>query len=425
MLRLTSTIKKELLILVRDRGGLAILFLMPVLMITIMALIQDAPFRDYQELRIPLLLVNNDKGTLGKTIESDLQRSKIFEVNKLLITETEAKQHIASNNYEIGIIIPEDATENLNGKVEAFVSKALANAGFPDSAKIDSVVPVTELNIIIYFSPSTKKSFRTSILSSLKQFSSRLEIQMLLDYFTKQLQPENEVNKQNALPDNMVNFIEQDARESTKANFELNSVQHNVPAWTIFGMFFIVISLAGSIIKEREDGSYLRILAMPGSYVTVLAGKITAYLFICLIQCSLMLMVGIYLLPILGLPTLMIGSNGLTIVIIAVCSGLAATGYGVLVGTLFNTQQQASTFGAVSVIILAALGGIWVPVYVMPDTIRMLAELSPLYWGLNAFQTVFLNGGTVSTILPYALKLLVFFIFTIGIAYFFNKGKSR
>jgi ABC-2 type transport system permease protein len=73
MLRLFATIKKDLLILLRDRGGLAIMFLMPMAMIIIMAIIQDAPFKDYQELKIPLLLVNNDTGSLGKQIEKGLQ----------------------------------------------------------------------------------------------------------------------------------------------------------------------------------------------------------------------------------------------------------------------------------------------------------------------------------------------------------------
>ena len=202
-------------------------------------------------------------------------------------------------------------------------------------------------------------------------------------------------------------------------------MQHNVPAWTIFGMFFIVISMAGSIIKERDDGSYTRILAMPGSYITVLAGKITAYLFICMIQCLLMLLVGMYLLPHLGLPQLVIGSSIYAIIFVALSTGLAATGYGVMVGTLFHTHQQASTFGAVSVVILAALGGIWVPVYVMPESIRMFAEFSPLYWALSAFHKIFLNSGGVQSILPYALKLLLFFILTLSIAFFYDKNKSR
>jgi ABC-2 type transport system permease protein len=425
MLRLISTIRKELLILLRDRGGLAILFLMPMAMIIIMALIQDAPFRDYQELKIPLLLVNNDTGSLGKTIEEGLKTSKIFEITKENKSHEEVKQSIKKSDYEIGIIIPANATLLLNSKVNRFVSERLSAAGLSDSLKQETNLQDESLDLIILFAPDIKKSFKISILSTLKQFTSKLETQTLLDFFSKELNKgENTSSGSSGKIDDLVNFKESNTVETPEEALMLNSVQHNVPAWTIFGMFFIVISLAGSIIKERDDGSYTRILTMPGSYVTVMTGKITAYLFICLIQCMLMLMVGIFILPLLGLPTLVIGSNIVATILIAACCGLAATGYGVLVGTLFNTHQQSSTFGAVSLIILAALGGIWVPVYVMPDSVRFLAEFSPLYWALSAFHKIFIGGGTLSNILIYALKLFTFFILCIGIAWFFNKRKK-
>ena len=51
-------------------------------------------------------------------------------------------------------------------------------------------------------------------------------------------------------------------------------------------------------------------------------------------------------------------------------ASLAATGYGLMVGTLAKTYEQASMFGAVSIVIAAALGGIMVPTYVMPHGCR-------------------------------------------------------
>lgn len=424
MLRLLSTIRKELLILLRDRGGLAILFLMPMAMITIMALIQDAPFKDYQELKIPLLLVNKDTSNLGRTIEQGLHSSKIFEITKLDKSETEAKQAVKSGDYEIGIVIPANATALLNAKVNHFVSEKLSQVGLSDSIQTPATVPNGDLDLLIFFAPDTKKSFKASVLSTLKQFTSKLETETLLAYFTKELNKEETSGNSNKI-DELVNFKEINTVETPQETLLLNSVQHNVPAWTIFGMFFIVISMAGSIIKERDDGSYTRILTMPGSYFTVMAGKITAYLFICLIQCVLMLMVGIYLLPLLGLPTLVIGSSISSIATVAICCGLAATGYGILVGTLFSTHQQSSTFGAVSVVILAALGGIWVPVYVMPESIRMLSEISPLYWALSAFHKIFIGGGTLQSVLPYAFKLLLFFVFCTSTAFLLNKSKKH
>lgn len=426
MLRLTSTIRKELLILLRDRGGLAILFLMPMAMITIMALIQDAPFRDYQELNIPLLLVNKDTSTLGRTIEEGLKNSKIFEITKTDQSENDVKKSLKAGDYEIGIVIPANATALLNSKVNSFVKQKLTAAGLGDSTPAEHFDPAASLDLVVLFAPDTKKSFKASVLSTLRQFTSKLETQTLLDYFTKELNKGADTNVpagDNKI-DELVSFKEVNTLESPQEMLQLNSVQHNVPAWTIFGMFFIVISMAGSIIKERDDGSYTRILTMPGSYGTVMAGKIAAYLLICLIQCFLMLLVGIFILPLLGLPTLVIGNSISSIVFIAFCCGLAATGYGILVGTLFSTHQQSSTFGAVSVVILAALGGIWVPVYVMPESIRMLAEISPLYWALSAFHKIFIGGGALADIMPYAIKLLIFFILTVTGAWLFNRTKN-
>jgi ABC-2 type transport system permease protein len=425
MLRLLSTIQKEVLILLRDRGGLAIMFFMPVAMITIMAVIQDAPFKDYQELKIPLLLVNKDTGSLGKTIEHGLTESKIAANTKLQISDEDVKKKIKAGDFEIGIIIPAGATEVLNTNVTNFVSQKLAVAGLADTATFP-VASHKELTLQILFAPGTKKSFKATIQSSLKQSSSKLETKTLLDFFSKRLAATapTDTAQQQPIKD-FINFTEVSTIDTPAEALLLNSVQHNVPAWTIFGMFFIVISMAGSIIKERDDGSYTRIRTMPGSFVTVLIGKISAYLLVCIIQCVLMLLVGMYVLPHLGLPPLQIGNSIAGIFVVALCTGLAATGYGVMIGSIFRTHQQSSTFGAVSIVILAALGGIWVPVYIMPDAIQTLAEFSPLYWSLNAFHKIFLNNGTLESIWIYAVKLLAFFIVTLGVAYFYNRARNR
>ena len=426
MLRLFATIKKEFLILIRDRSGLAILFIMPVALVTLMALIQDAPFRDYQELKIPLVLLNQDKGELGEQISTGLVTSKIFEVTKFSGTNEQLRKQVANGEFEIGIVIPEKSSANLNEKVRFFVNETLVSMGMIDSSQLKKTITDEDLPVVVYFAPDIKKSFKNSVLSSIRQVASKLESQTLLISFKKELGADEQTkdSTEKAFGD-FITFKEEKSVDQHKTNLELNSVQHNVPAWTMFGMFFIVITLAGSMIKEREDGSYLRILTMPGNYLTVMAGKIITYLSVCLIQCLLMLLVGIILLPLLGLPQLVIGNNILAIAFVAICCGLAATGYGVLVGTIFNTHQQSATFGAVSVVILAALGGIWVPVYVMPDAIRVLAEFSPLYWGLNAFQNLFLNNGNFTNVLTYTNKLLIFFVFTIGIALISNKFKNN
>lgn len=204
-----------------------------------------------------------------------------------------------------------------------------------------------------------------------------------------------------------------------------NAVQHNVPAWTIFAMFFIVLPLAGSMVKEKNEGSIFRLHTMPSSFLILINGKIIVYVFVCLIQFVLMLSVGLVFLPMLGLPTLIMGQSLAGIIIITIATSFAATGYGVMVGTIATTEQQGAIVGSLSILLLSAIGGVWVPTYVMPEVMRNISVVSPLNWSLEGFYDLFLRNGTVSTIIPQAIKLVVFFFITMAVASFVNRMKRK
>jgi ABC-2 type transport system permease protein len=156
----------------------------------------------------------------------------------------------------------------------------------------------------------------------------------------------------------------------------------------------------------------------------VLLSKIVVYIIVCLIQFLLMLAVGMIFLPLLGLPVLELGSHPGALFAVAVAVALAATGYGVLLGTIATSHEQAASFGSVSVIILAAIGGIWVPVYMMPAVMQKISIISPLNWGLDGFYDVFLRGANIVDIGPNILWLLLFFIGTMLMAFQYERLKK-
>ena len=80
MRRLFASIYKEFLVLIRDRAGLAILFIMPLVLILIMTIIQDATFKTVKEVDISMILVNNDKDSLGEAISQGLYESEFFNI---------------------------------------------------------------------------------------------------------------------------------------------------------------------------------------------------------------------------------------------------------------------------------------------------------------------------------------------------------
>jgi len=417
MNKLKASVIKEFLVLIRDIPGLIILFAMPAVMIIVVTLVQDSTLKNLSNRKIKILYVDNDNDILSKSLKEGLFNSEIFEIDTAVTSFIEAKKEVANGRYRIAIIIPAGATDTIRKNVRPVITN------FFMPGENNKEVNFKKLEIQILIDPTTKNTFRQTVISNLQTYTSKIETQILFKILAEQLE-EVTGSKPNLLdkPIETVVFKETFAYEK-ETDIKPNSTQHNVPAWTMFAMFFIVIPLAGNMIHERENGSFFRLLTMPGNYFTVLGSKTIVYLGITFLQFILMILAGIFILPLFGLPVLHLSSNFSALIITALSSGLAAVGYGILVGTIAETHEQAGVFGSVSVIILASLGGVWFPVYAMPPIMQKISIISPLNWGLESFYDIFLKNGNLIDILPEISTLLLFFIITILIAFFYENSK--
>ncbi|MDW0616704.1 ABC transporter permease [Mannheimia haemolytica] len=70
-----------------------------------------------------------------------------------------------------------------------------------------------------------------------------------------------------------------------------------------------------------------------------------------------------------------------------------------------RTTEHAVVLGGGGIIIMAAIGGIMVPTYVMPEMMQTLAEFSPMGWALSAFQHLLLNHADLHQIADSLWKL--------------------
>ncbi|MBC7696116.1 MAG: ABC transporter permease [Burkholderiales bacterium] len=420
-MKLIYSIYKEYKVLTRDRAGLAITFIMPTVLILIMTLIQDSTFKSVNESSVPLLFVDRDHDSLSQTLEKYINSSKFFAITKKQLSNEEVKKEVAQGHFLIGIVIPENTSKKLRERSTARITKLL-NSFSGDSTEI-VFSDTSKIHLHLFFDPVTKQSFKTTIGSAIERIISQIEMQGMIVALNTKMKESFPEAKPSA-PENapLVNVTEEYASYNNSSIIP-NAVQHNVPAWTLFAMFFICIPLAGNIIKERQDGSAFRLLTMPGSYFIVMLGKLLTYTVVSLVQFILMLCVGIFILPLLGMPQLNIGDNLPLLFLIALSAGLAATGFGLLVGTIATSHDQASLFGSVFIIILAAIGGVWVPTFVMPDIMKTISVISPLNWGLESFYAVFIRNSTIKEIWPEILKLWVFFIATLSGAYLYQKYK--
>ncbi len=441
MLAIWATFIKELIELRRDRAGLLVLLVMPMALVLIVSLVQDSVMQATGEAPIRVLFVDKDRSFLGTAMEKQLRSSGGLEIVSRLngkeLDEDQARDLVIKGEYQFCVIIPPGTGNALRKRITK--SSKSAFAGIRVKGASPETAPLPE-SLTVLFDPTVQGAFRTAVVNSLKSVMLGIEFSERGAILEKTLPQE-----MNRMMQIMMNLQPkgdstgmQDSSRSSSSKFTMEidpvlrlseasavhsrilkrptSAQQNVPAWALFGMFFIVVPLSGVLIREQQTGTYLRLMTMPVAMLSLLAGKVCAYLLVCMLQFTLMLGAGVFLLPLLGTSGLAFGPELVTIIPIALAASLAATGYGLLVGTLAKTYEQASMFGAVSIVIAAALGGVMIPVYVMPRYMQDISIFSPLSWGLTAFQDIFVRGGSLRSVIPEVSYLLLFFIVSLAIS---------
>jgi len=417
----TATVK-ELLLLKRDRTGLLVLFLMPAILVIIITLVQENVMELTGQKKTQLLLLDFDKGTLGKALRLQLaaEQLEVIDWDTQQKNSDELEAAVTRGDYRVGFILPAGSSATVEqGALLHLAERSLDHLSQSGDTSQQVLIPV-------YFDPGTMPGLRSGLTAQLqvafqavgmevKLKNLEIELHDLLNRFgtTREggQQPTDSLGKFLNRP--LLVLKDNHSGGGAEEMQPYSPVQQNVPAWALFGMFFTAIPIAGAILQERKSGIWIRLASLPVSHLVFFTGKIVAYICVCLCQFLLIVLIGTFVFPILGLPVFSLSGSVVGVCVIVVLSGLAACGFGVLLGISCTTYEQASTLGSTAVVAAAAIGGVMVPVYAMPQVMQRLSIVSPLNWGLTAFQDLLVRGYSLSSVWDDLGLLLLFFLVTI------------
>jgi ABC-2 type transport system permease protein len=152
-------------------------------------------------------------------------------------------------------------------------------------------------------------------------------------------------------------------------------------------------------------------------------GKLMFFVLLGIVQFYLMLLVGVYVMPLIGLDALQLSDSPLLLFILVSSISCCATAYGILIGILFNSSNQALPVAAISVVILSAIGGVWVPIEVLPNVLKSISLISPMRWGLEGINNVLLRQCSFADIIKPCVVLLSGSAITLSLAWLIEKKK--
>jgi ABC-2 type transport system permease protein len=379
-----ALMKKELLALSRDIHGMGALFIMPMVFIIVMSMALKDVYTPASR-SMTYTVVNQDQ---GKT----------------------AKKLLARWAVDYGAARP--LPENWQDEVRAGRLKyaLVIESGF--SRALDK--------------PSSKSTAKVRLLTEPGLDNGVFEIsRMHLVAMVSQLRAEGFVLQ---LPEDFgAVALTADvpvAAERMTAGPRPTAVQQNVPAWLVFGMFFVVASIAGLFVEERSCGALARLRSLGAMPWQLIVSKIIPYLLVNGVQAALMLVVGIWLMPLIGGEGLSLqGVNWSALLLMLFAISFAAVSLALAVACLVNTHAQASTFGPILNVLMAALGGVMVPLFVMPVVMQEIAAYSPMNWGLEGLLDVLLRSGDIASVLPEVWRLAGFAMLMLALAFLLFKRR--
>ena len=182
----------------------------------------------------------------------------------------------------------------------------------------------------------------------------------------------------------------------------------SVPGMATMYVLFTVLGGISLLLEERKQWTLQRLVIMPVSRAQILAGKILARFTTGMIQFAILFVVGV----VVGLD---FGDDPVTLLIIAMVYALCATALAFALAPLVRTEGQAGSLITMLALVMAALGGAWWPLDVVPEFMRALGHLSPVAWAMDSFNAVLYYGRGLDAILP---NLAVLAVATIVLFYF-------
>lgn len=403
---------KDLKIFFKDLGGVAVIFLQPFMFIVVMSYALAGMFEPGED-RILLLAVNQDRGTQAATILRQLDEMEAFAVETTWegqpLTRQAAERLIVKGERSLALVFPPDFSAVLEQDPAARERRTT--------------------KVLFIVDPTTSSQFVEPILGTLQGLLERTTYTAMMpkgiDYFFERLAPQTppvqreefKAQAQEAMSGGLLGgqeplvTVERTVPAGMQVEEYPDTFQQNVPGYTIYGIFWIVSLLAGSVLQEKREGTFRRLLVAPMSRTVMLAGKLLPYYLINVLQLAIML----------GASSLLfgmsLGHSPAGLVAVSLAAAATATGLGVLVAALARTEAQVGGLTVLLLLTFSALGGCFVPRFIMPKWLKTIGLVTPHAWALDAYQDLLVRGYGLLEVLPKVGVLAAFagLFFGIGV----------
>jgi ABC-2 type transport system permease protein len=357
---LWQLILKDLKVFFSDRRAMMISMLVPIGIASFMAGIFGNAGSSTKDIKVPLLVADQDGSDLSKKAIANLEASRNLKVR--VVAADKGYQEVKAGNAAAALVFPK---------------------GFGDEAAT-SMAPDSEharASVTLVSDPS-----QSTAVQAVRGLVMQPIIQAVFGG-GPELKPPFDVKEE---------------PQAGNKDSESGGVAHVFAGMAVQGLLFFSIEAAMGVMRERKQGIWKRLRATPVSpfmllMARILSGSIRAL--------SILFVV-------LGFGALVFHMNvsrnlpGLAVICLA--ASVMASAFGLFVAALGRNEQQSRGLAIFIVLSMTMLGGAWFPSFLMPDWVQKVSMIVPVKWAVDGLDAMTWRGGDISVALTSVGALLVF-----------------
>jgi ABC-2 type transport system permease protein len=364
--RILALAKKELKQLLRDRGTLGLIFLLPIIQLLIFGYVVAADIKN-----IKFGVLDQDGSSISRQLVAKIENSGYFINRGVMADYLQLEQALDSGKIKIGLVFPARFKHDLLAKKQPSL-QVLIDGSDSNTA---SIARGYFLNIINSFS-------RQLMREHLRKMGQNSGIGEIIDF-----------------------------RYRIYYNPELKSVNYMIPGIMVLVLLLITTMLTAlSVVKEKELGTIEQIMVTPLKQWEFIVGKILPFPVIGMMDVLLVITViqFWFRVPLHGSIWLLL--------FCAVLFLMTTLGMGLLVSTVSKTQQQAMLTAVFFFIPNMMLSGFIFPISNMPKFFQFVSLLIPGRYFIEIVRGIYLKGLGIRHLYPQMLALIVMGIFILWFA---------
>lgn len=293
---------------------------------------------------VDVLLVNQDTGPYSERLVEALKKIDVLYVKERQTPE-EADKEVAKGDAVAAILIPADLSKKIEAHKPSQIQVIVDPVKQEGASIVTGILNQVAGEITIWgevsFGVKSMLSQSPEFLQAPPQVQQAAALQTLGVIMTQL----DEARRSPAIA------VSSEDLAGVPARPPFNPAAFNNPSMLTMFAFFLLGMMASSILSEKENGSFRRLLASPIHPAAILAGKILAYMTLVVLQALVILGVGVLLFD------MSLGRSLPAVLLITLGIGFTASALGVLLATLARSAKQADSLGVVISLLLGGLGG--------------------------------------------------------------------